>query len=248
MYCPSVGKLYFSFWFKSPHLLFLLLLSAMEGWTTDWKCSGALDPLWGMSTLSFLLFSLTHSLSHPSSPLDSPQMPCLLPRSLSFFCPFCFSPPLLRIPCSHAGVLLGRVRLGQAHQPTLSLNPSTKSSIFAITLQLSLLLSVPVSSQHIFFSKLSKSLSSCIFSSLLSKLLRWPYTVGRLRPAPHKYALSSLVDFWVLTRFLYCWVHQDPCLSPSPVLKLKEPIRHPLRPNPSHSPFLSQLVFMFFCG
>ncbi len=112
------------------------------------------------------------SLSHPSSPLNSPQMLRLLPRSLTmffffFFCPFCSSHPLLRIPCSHASVYLGRVRLGRAHQTTLSLNPSTKSSIFAIALQRFLLFSVPVSSQHIVFSTFQVLVFMHFFQSLI---------------------------------------------------------------------------------
>lgn len=62
-------------------------------------------------------------------------------------------------------------------------------------------------------------------------------TVGRLRAAPHKYALSSLVGFGVLTKFLRCWVHQDPWLLPSPVLKLEEPISSPTPSQPLAPPF-----------
>ncbi len=145
---------------------------------------------------------------------------------------------MLRIPCSHASVYLGRVRLGRAHQTTLSLNPSTKSSIFAIAflgacvLTTYCLLNFPSPCLHAFFLISYQSSSD-------------DPTVGRLRAAPHKYSLSSLDEFRVLTRFLYCRVHQDPCFSPWPVLKLMEPISSPAPIQSLAPPFPYQHVLCF---
>lgn len=122
-------------------------------------------------------------------------------------------------------------------------HPSTKSSNIQITLQLSLSLSL---SSCIFATYcLLKTFQVLVFMYFCHSLIKAPQITLLLPGQLHIHMpFSSLAGFRVLTKFPHCWVHQDPQLFPSPVMKLEEPISSPT-PTPR-----SSLSFpsMFLCS